>query len=180
MVSIKQLYTQTSLWKNSFKTSWVLHEKVERQMERFKTGDEAPYGRHRAEIKLHYDDLRPRKLRDDPPFRFLRRFHVPRRKYQPRSTFRQHSRRLCSDPRRRTFTKATTDNEKIFQRRKSPENWKIKLTGDYRCCGTKVAVLGYLIGGGFRAEAANTGGADKVPSSVDHLSLRRSFILCYY
>lgn len=45
---------------------------------------------------------------------------------------------------------------------------KEKLTGDYGCDGTKVAVLGNLLGGGFRTEAASTGGAEKVFSSLYH------------
>lgn len=58
-----------------------------------------------------------------------------------------------------------------------------KLTGDYRCGGTKIAVLCYLLGGGFRAESASSGGAEKVSSSLDHLFLRRSFSVtgdCYF
>lgn len=69
--------------------------------------------------------------------------------------------------------------ENSFQRNKL-KNMKKKLTGDYGCCGTKVTVLRYLIGGGLRAEAASTGDTDKVPSSLDHLFSARTTSLVFF
>lgn len=66
-------------------------------------------------------------------------------------------------------TTSTTNKKQDDSTHRKTQKQK-KLTGDNRCGGTKVAVLGNLLGGGFRAKAASTGGAEKVSSSLDHLS----------